>query len=153
MAPITNLEKSDSRRVMLSNAIKAVAFKKQQAPKAPFEKGDEVEVASQEYGYIVVLTTQQLLFLLLALIITESKEIVTAGEIRSVPPQHPENNFRLYGIVDAFDNDGWWLGFITGKIGTKYVVYFPTTADEVAYPPEVLRFHQEWYNGNWVSSY
>ncbi|OIT38101.1 PREDICTED: DUF724 domain-containing protein 3-like [Nicotiana attenuata] len=166
MAPIRDLEKSDSRRAMLSNAIKAIAFKKQQAPKTPFEKGDEVEVASQEYGYIGSYYTATIVSSVGAYhyrvkyktLLTDDEsapleEIVTVGEIRSVPPQHPEINFRLYGIVDAFDNDGWWLGFITGRIGTKYIVYFPTTADEVAYPPEVLRFHQEWYNGKWVFSY
>ncbi|KAG5602536.1 hypothetical protein H5410_033906 [Solanum commersonii] len=40
-----------SRMAMLSESIKSIAFKKQQITKE-FEKGDEVEVASQELGFI-----------------------------------------------------------------------------------------------------
>ncbi|TMW80539.1 hypothetical protein EJD97_018640 [Solanum chilense] len=80
--------------------------------------------------------------------------MVSAAVIRPVPPhQHEtmsENGFRLYDMVDVFANDGWWFGFISGKIGEEYYVYFPTTADNIAYPRHVLRFHQEWSNGKWI---
>ncbi|KAF3680042.1 putative coiled-coil domain-containing protein 12-like [Capsicum annuum] len=76
------------------------------------------------------------------------EEIVTAAEVRPVPPdQHEiisENNFRLYDMVDVYANDGWWFGFISGKAGQEYYVYFPTTGDNIAYPS------QEWSNGKLI---
>ncbi|KAK4375785.1 hypothetical protein RND71_006462 [Anisodus tanguticus] len=79
------------------------------------------------------------------------EDVVTAADIRPVPPHQHEimskNNFRLYDMVDVFANDGWWFGFISGKVGQEYYVYFPTSVDNIAYPPHVLRFHQEWSNG------
>ncbi|KAK6795826.1 hypothetical protein RDI58_009281 [Solanum bulbocastanum] len=83
-------------------------------------------------------------------------EIVKASEIRPVPPKHerilvPED-IRMYDIIDVFDNDGWWIGFICGRHEENYKVYFPTTGENVAYSPHLLRFHQEWNKGNWISS-
>ncbi|XP_009614121.2 protein AGENET DOMAIN (AGD)-CONTAINING P1-like [Nicotiana tomentosiformis] len=78
------------------------------------------------------------------------EEIVTDSEVRPVPPHiaKPEGGFRLYDGVDVFDNDGWWFGFIYRKTGSDYIVYFPTTNEELAYPHDVLRAHQEWtYKG------
>ena len=73
------------------------------------------------------------------------------GQCSTDPPcSLSESGFRLYDMVDVFANDGWWFGFISGKIGEEYYVYFPTTADNIAYPRDVLRFHQEWSNGKWI---
>ncbi|XP_060188056.1 protein AGENET DOMAIN (AGD)-CONTAINING P1-like [Lycium barbarum] len=152
---------------MTSKAIKAIAFKKQQTTKV-FQKGDAVEVASQEYGFIGSYYTATIISCLgdyhykvkYKTLLTDDESaplecIVTAAEVRPVQPdQHEimsENNFRMYDMVDVFANDGWWFGFISGKIGQEYYVYFPTTADNIAYPPDVLRFHQEWSNGKWIS--
>ncbi|KAG5602531.1 hypothetical protein H5410_033901 [Solanum commersonii] len=79
----------------------------------------------------------------------------TSAAIRPVPPHQDEtmseNGFRLYDMVDVFANDGWWFGFISGKIGEEYYVYFPTTADNIAYTRHVLRFsHFIWSNGKWI---
>ncbi|XP_055826401.1 protein AGENET DOMAIN (AGD)-CONTAINING P1-like [Solanum dulcamara] len=85
------------------------------------------------------------------------EEIVTIFEVCPVPPDHQtetvlvENDFYLYNMVDLFANDGWWLGLISGKIGQKYYVYFPTIEDNIEYPSDVLRFHQEWSNGEWIN--
>ncbi|XP_055826402.1 protein AGENET DOMAIN (AGD)-CONTAINING P1-like [Solanum dulcamara] len=84
------------------------------------------------------------------------EEIVTVSEVRHVlPDQQTEtmfvkNDFRLYDMVDMFANDGWWFWLITGKIGQKYYVYFPTNGDNIEYPSDVLRFHQEWSHGEWI---
>nr|XP_016496993.1 PREDICTED: uncharacterized protein LOC107815863 [Nicotiana tabacum] len=170
MSPITkthsDLKKHQSRITMLLKASNTIAFKKQETRKIPFQKGDEVEIASHEYGFIGSYYTATIVSFVgdyhykvkYKTLLTDDnsaplEEIVTVGEVRPTPPEKqenlPENNFCLYDMVDAFDNDGWWFGFITGKIGGNYYVYFPTTADKVAYPPEVLRFHQEWSNGKW----
>ncbi|MCD7450716.1 hypothetical protein HAX54_008170 [Datura stramonium] len=164
-----NLEKlHQSRIAMISKKIKSIAFKKQETTKV-FQKGDEVEVASQVYGFIGSYYTATIVSSIGAYhyrvkyktLLTDDKsapleEIVTVSEVRPVPPDHQHettvqgNGFHLYHMVDVFDNDGWWFGLITGKIGHKYSVYFPTTGDEIAYPTDVLRFHQEWSNGKWI---
>lgn len=81
------------------------------------------------------------------------REIVAADKVRPVPPEIPVTVFGMYDKVDAFDNDGWWVGKITGKIEGMYYVYFETTKDEVKYPLNRLRVHQDWVDGKWVSSY
>ncbi|KAK4375675.1 hypothetical protein RND71_006352 [Anisodus tanguticus] len=162
-----NLEKFHQSRIdKISKAIKSIAFKRQQITKV-FQKGDEVEVASQVYGFIGSYYTAAIVSSFGAYhykvkyktLLTDDKsapleEIVTVSEVRPVPPDQREtlleNGFRLYDMVDVFDNDGWWFGLITGKIGQEYDVYFPTTGDKIAYPPEMLRFHQEWSNGKWI---
>ncbi|KAG5602529.1 hypothetical protein H5410_033899 [Solanum commersonii] len=161
MAPIKETEiNPEERHTMLSEFIKLIAFKRQQITKV-FQKGDEVEVASQVYGFIGSYYDATIVYpigvyhykikyktLLTADESAPLEEMVSAAVIRPVPPQQDEtmsqNGFRLYDMVDVFANDGWWLGFISGKIGEEYYVYFPTTADNIAYPLHVLRFHQEW---------
>ncbi|KAM3322485.1 hypothetical protein P3S67_003636 [Capsicum chacoense] len=56
MAPIRVAENNSeqhhqARMAIISKAIKSIAFKKQQITRE-FQKGDEVEVARQEYGFI-----------------------------------------------------------------------------------------------------
>uniref|UniRef100_M1CKQ9 RNA binding protein n=1 Tax=Solanum tuberosum TaxID=4113 RepID=M1CKQ9_SOLTU len=148
---------------MLSESIKSIAFKKQQITKE-FEKGDEVEVASQELGFIgsyyaatiICSTGDDYYRIKYKTLLTDDEsepleDVFSAAEIRPVPPNQDEtmseNGFRLYDMVDVFANDGWWFGFISAKVGDEYYVYFPTTGDNIAYPPHVLRFHQEWSYG------
>ncbi|WMV35501.1 hypothetical protein MTR67_028886 [Solanum verrucosum] len=45
------MERHESRMEMLTESVKSIAFKKQQITKV-FHKGDEVEVASQVYGFV-----------------------------------------------------------------------------------------------------
>ncbi|PHT46341.1 hypothetical protein CQW23_15499 [Capsicum baccatum] len=155
-----------SRMETISKAIKSIAFKKQQITRE-FQKGDQVEVASQEYGFIgsyyratIVSSVGPYHYKVkYNTLLTDDnsaplEEIVTAAEVRPVPPdQHEtlsENGFCRYDMVDVFANDGWWFGFISGKVGQEYYVYFPTTGDNIAYPSHVLRYHQEWSNGQWI---
>nr|GMD23953.1 DUF724 domain-containing protein 3 [Ipomoea batatas] len=58
-------------------------------------------------------------------------ENVPRAEIRPQPQQVQSTFFDLYQEVDAFDNDGWWVGQITGKIGNRYYVYFENTGEEI----------------------
>ncbi|KAE8654325.1 putative Plant Tudor-like protein [Hibiscus syriacus] len=82
-------------------------------------------------------------------------EVVRADEVRPVPPSVIVNRasriFNHLERVDAFDNDGWWVGTFSGKQGLKYWVYFETTGDELAYGASRLRNHIEWYDDHWVS--
>ncbi|XP_059302053.1 protein AGENET DOMAIN (AGD)-CONTAINING P1-like [Lycium ferocissimum] len=154
-----------SRMEMMSKAIKAIAFKKQETTKV-FQKGDEVEVARQESGFIGSYYTATIISSVGAYhyrvkyhTLTNDEyapleDVVTATEVRPLQPHQHEfmagDNFRLYDMVDVFSKDGWWFGFISGKIGQEYYVYFPTTGNNIAFPPRMLRFHQEWSNGKWI---
>ncbi|XWS67050.1 hypothetical protein CRYUN_Cryun05aG0253200 [Craigia yunnanensis] len=135
-----------------------------------FSKGDEVEVCSKEEGFlgsyfeatvISPLNDNTLYKVQYKNLVEENDqtrplvEIVSADEVRPVPPRTVGEATQIFNHlerVDAFDNDGWWVGNITGKQGLKYWVYFDTTGDEIAYPLSQLRNHLEWRNGNWVSS-
>jgi len=61
-------------------------------------------------------------------------------ELRPLPPRVcSPREFQLNQKVDAFDNNGWWLGQITSeKIITEeghyYKVYFDTTYETICYP-------------------
>ncbi|VVA90183.1 unnamed protein product [Arabis nemorensis] len=79
-------------------------------------------------------------------------EIISADELRPMPPKSLPVLFLLHDKVDAFDNDGWWIGKITGRRGNLYSVYFETTNEVLEYPLCRLRRHLDWVNGDWVSS-
>ncbi|KAH0659446.1 hypothetical protein KY289_028194 [Solanum tuberosum] len=164
---VTKEQRHQSRMAEISTSIKSITSKKQNITKE-FEKGDEVEVASHEDGLVGSYYTATILSKLDAnhyivkykTMLTDDEselleEVVTAGEVRPVPPHQDETmsekGFRVYDIVDVYANDGWWFGCISGKIGEEYYVYFPTTEDNIAYPSHVLRFHQEWCKCGWIS--
>ncbi|KAL4332953.1 hypothetical protein GQ457_07G022380 [Hibiscus cannabinus] len=71
-------------------------------------KGNKVEVCSKEEFF--------------GSIRTWLKKTVSAGnEVRPMPPlitvKEATRIFNHLERVDAFDNDGWWVGTITGKQG------------------------------------
>lgn len=74
-------------------------------------------------------------------------ETVHPYELRPLPPRvRSPREFQLNQKVDAFDNDGWWLGQITSeKIITEeghyYKVYFDTTYETICYPCDRIRVH------------
>ncbi|XP_055826377.1 protein AGENET DOMAIN (AGD)-CONTAINING P1-like [Solanum dulcamara] len=160
-----------SRIDMISKSIKTKAFKKQKTTKV-FQKGDEVEMASLVDGFIgsyynaTIVTSGTLpgrdnyrvkyKTLLTNDEASPLEDIVIVSMVWPVPPDHQtkiilvKNDFCLYDMVDVFTNDGWWFGLITGKIGKKCYFYFPTTRDNIEYPSDVWRFHQEWSNGEWI---
>jgi len=79
-------------------------------------------------------------------------EVVSEDEMRPKPPKVLASGFALFEEVDAFDNDGWWVGKITGRKGSNYCVFFHTYGVEIAYPFSQLRAHLQWVGGKWVSS-
>ncbi|KAM1144568.1 hypothetical protein FF1_033355 [Malus domestica] len=79
-----------------------------------------------------------------------------ADEVRPLPPQPSQEKadlgFDVLDRVDVLDNKGWWVGTVTEKRGEdEYWVYFETTADHIAYPKRILRFHKDWIDGMWVN--
>ncbi|XP_060190327.1 protein AGENET DOMAIN (AGD)-CONTAINING P1-like [Lycium barbarum] len=169
MAPLVALKKQHSR-IAYPKVIKSTTttFKKQSQNSKDigfFRKGDHVEVASKEDGFLdsyyeAIVISQpfkkdyiiQYKTLLKDDLSGPLKELVTLSELRPVPPRITANVFSLFDQVDAFDNDGWWVGIITGKIGTKYYVYFDTFGVECEYDESDLRAHQDWVDGQWISS-
>ncbi|KAL2483426.1 Plant Tudor-like protein [Forsythia ovata] len=129
-----------------------------------FKRRDRVEIASNEEGFVgsyyeAMVVTEllreeyivQYITLLKDNMSEPLREVVFAAEVRPNPPDISVTGFKLYDLVDAFDNDGWWVRKITGKVGNKYFVYFECSSkDEFAYDFERLRVHQDWVNGNWV---
>ncbi|OIS97428.1 PREDICTED: DUF724 domain-containing protein 3-like [Nicotiana attenuata] len=104
-----------------------------------FQKGDEVEVESGELGFIGSYYEATIVSRIgtscykvkYKTLLTEDEselleEIVPASEVRPVPPhiENPEGGFSLYDGVDVFDNDGWWFGFIYGKLGLTTLFNF-----------------------------
>jgi hypothetical protein len=76
-------------------------------------------------------------------------EAVEARHIRPCPPPIPvSNGFKLLDEVDAFCNDGWWVGVISKVIGEqKYTVYFRPRKEEMEFDHEQLRLHCDWMGG------
>lgn len=131
-----------------------------------FGEGDRVEVCSKEEGFVgsyyaatvtKKLGTNKYVVEYKSLLEEDESrpliETVSGDEVRPVPPRiRFGSGFGLFDKVDAFDNDGWWVGKVTGKRGSIYFVYFETTGDEIGYHISKLRAHLDWFNGKWVSS-
>ena len=67
-------------------------------------------------------------------------EIFAAEELKPMPPKVSATGFSLYDAVDAYDNDGWWVGTISRKRGSDhYYVFFNTYGVEILYPLSRLR--------------
>ncbi|XP_062102977.1 protein AGENET DOMAIN (AGD)-CONTAINING P1-like [Humulus lupulus] len=133
-----------------------------------FSRGDLIEVCSKETGFVgsyyaatVVSQLRKDLFVVQYKDLVEGVinmqplvETVRLNELRPVPPQIDSNDdeFGYLDQVDAFDNDGWWVGRVYGRTDDdNYVVYFETTGDEIAYSRSRLRVHLDWVKGKWVS--
>ncbi|KAK4368999.1 hypothetical protein RND71_012791 [Anisodus tanguticus] len=106
MAPLRAALEKQHSRITFPKLTKptTATFKK-----IGFHRGDLVEVASKEDGFLGSYF---------------EAIVVTLPELRPVPPQIMVSEFNLYDKVDAFDNDGRWVGVITGKIGAKYFETF-----------------------------
>ena|ERR1044072_7877798 len=130
-----------------------------------FCKGAKVEVRSDEEGYqgswfaaIVVDSLQNGKYLVEYLTIktddlTEHlKEVVEASDIRPCPPDtNRVDPFLLHEWVNAWYNEGWWVGQVSRALGDfKYMVYFWNTKEELEFKHCHLRHHHEWVNGKWV---
>ncbi|KAJ1420831.1 Agenet-like domain [Sesbania bispinosa] len=130
-----------------------------------FCKGADIEVRSDEEGYqgswyaaIVVDYLQNGKYLVEYLTLktddlTEQlKEEADASDIRPYPPDISQDyRFALHEWVDAWYNDGWWVGQISSVLRNfKYMVYFWPTKEELEFEHYNLRPHQEWIDGRWV---
>ncbi|KAF3685588.1 hypothetical protein T459_20317 [Capsicum annuum] len=130
-----------------------------------FKRGDVIEVASKDEGFVgsyyeAIVVCQPLKKDYIVQYKTLMRddhsgpltEFVTLDELRPVPPEIPVSRFDVHDRVDAYSNDGWWVGKITGKIGATYFVYFELSGDECGYGISDLRVHQDWADGKWICS-
>lgn len=127
-----------------------------------FQVGEQVEVIMQEEGFkgsyytgtIVSKegTSQYKVEYKTLLKEDESgplEEVINIDLLRPMQPSVPVIYFDLYQLVDAYENDGWWVGIICGKFQSNYFVYFPSIEKQGSFPLEKLRKHQEWHNREW----
>ena len=72
--------------------------------------------------------------------------------IRPCPPETlVVDRLSRFEEVDAFYNDGWWVGVISMVLGgSKYLVYFRDTDEEIEFKHSDLRLHQDWIDGKWI---
>ncbi|CAN1798180.1 Protein AGENET DOMAIN (AGD)-CONTAINING P1, partial [Linum perenne] len=80
------------------------------------------------------------------------REDIHVGYIRPCPPQVVVvDGFKLRDEVDAYYNDGWWVGVVKKKLSDcRYWVYFKDTNEELVFREARLRAHQDWSNGEWT---
>ncbi|CAA6668903.1 unnamed protein product [Spirodela intermedia] len=74
-------------------------------------------------------------------------EIVHASHVRPRPPLHSALLLVPHRPVDAWYNDGWWVG--VGK-KRRYNVCFPISREEMVFEEAHLRVHLEWVDNQWI---
>ncbi|KAK8947884.1 hypothetical protein KSP40_PGU011131 [Platanthera guangdongensis] len=95
-----------------------------------FGVGKSVEVTSDDDGFRGAGSPQQL----------------------PAPPASPVlSKFHKLQEVDAYYNDGWWVGVIS-KVAedSRYIVYFRPWQQELEFRHEDLRSHYEWIGERWI---
>nr|XP_043634938.1 protein AGENET DOMAIN (AGD)-CONTAINING P1 [Erigeron canadensis] len=128
-----------------------------------FQRGELVEIVSQDDGFegsyyaaniISSLGNNDYIIQYKTLVKEDNsgllREVMSANNIQKLPDKIDVTDFSVGDIVDAYDKDGWWVGKIVKKSGSKYYVYFKGSGERNAYPISLLRVHQEWVDGKWV---
>ncbi|KAL5582646.1 hypothetical protein UlMin_015088 [Ulmus minor] len=129
-----------------------------------FEKGAAVEISSDEDGFqgawfaasiVETLGNDKFLAEYENFKTDDGKEFLREEidllHIRPRPPQLKVDHFKLFEEVDSLYNDGWWVGVISKVLrGSKYLVYFRSTNEELEFHHSELRVHQDWIGGIWV---
>lgn len=148
----------------LSNALGIIASEATTTQEI-FIKGTIVEVSSDEDGFrgawfaaSIVEAVQKDKFLVQYQNLRTDDDLCFLREeidtlhIRPYPPETVVvNRFNLFEEVDASYNDGWWVGVISKVcVGSKYLVYFRDTDEEMEFEHSDLRPHQDWIDGKWV---
>ncbi|WCJ23253.1 agenet domain-containing protein [Euphorbia peplus] len=134
-------------------------------PTEKFSKGMKVEVRSDEVGFqgawfaaiiLEALENDKYVIQYRDLLADDGSEFLieeaNGSDIRPIPPPVPRlYPFRLCEMVEALYNDGWWVGRINRiHVNSKYTVHFKTDED-MEFEHCLLRTHQEYIDGNWVT--
>ncbi|KAH8489036.1 hypothetical protein H0E87_024615 [Populus deltoides] len=149
-----------------------------QTSKAFFNKGEEVEVSSEQEGFrgawylatILDFPTpsqpqsasekKRKAIVQYKTLVTEDGpgpllEQVDPQLIRPLPPQDSLKNggvFQENEAIDASLRFGWWSGVVKKVLdrGARYMVYFDNPPDVLDFDAKDLRIHLDWVDGNWV---
>ncbi|KAK6265234.1 hypothetical protein QUC31_016071 [Theobroma cacao] len=162
--PFTELTQSSKEKDDKFRRVKVKIVFGKRAADAKLRKDDEVEVTREEEGFrgswfsavIVEYIRNDKYLVECTTLRTEDgmpfREEANACHIRPCPPElSPIAGFHLREVVDAWYNDGWWVGVISGVLaGPKYAVYFSQTNEELEFDHSYLRIHQDWINGKWT---
>ncbi|GMH10414.1 hypothetical protein Nepgr_012255 [Nepenthes gracilis] len=132
-----------------------------------FSKGSLVEVSSDEDGFLGAWFAATILYAVEKdKFLVEYKDLRTEDDkdflkehadtlhIRPCPPETSRvDEFKQFEEVDAWYNDGWWVGVISKILDkSKYVVYFKGSNEEIEFEHSDLRLHQDWIDGKWVTA-
>ncbi|KAJ7980433.1 Agenet domain containing protein [Quillaja saponaria] len=160
------MQKSNERAVK-SGDIKLKIKETGNRMKVKFCRGLKVEVRSDEEGYqgawysaiIIGLIGNDRYLVEYRTLNTDDeteqlKEEADATDIRPFPPDIGHLGlFKLHEIVDAWYNDGWWVGQVSSVLrNMKYMVHFRTTNEYLEFEHHELRPHLAWIQGEWVVS-
>ncbi|KAI3730145.1 hypothetical protein L6452_18821 [Arctium lappa] len=133
-----------------------------------FSEGTRIEVKSDEEGYhgswyvatVVGSVGKGQLLVQYDTLTTDDGlqplvEMAHASNVRPLPVIiNRMDRFKMLEEVDAWYNDGWWVGLVSKVLaGLKYAVYFWTTNEEYEFEHSKLRPHQELINQKWVASF
>ncbi|PKA54688.1 hypothetical protein AXF42_Ash000523 [Apostasia shenzhenica] len=143
-----------------------VTPKSQKVLGTAFGNGTPVEVSSDEEGFLgawfsatVIKSVDDKFLVEYKDLTTEDgteflKEVIDRLHIRPAPPASPESwKFRFLEEIDAYCNDGWWVGVISKVLSdSRYIVYFKTWMQEIEFSHENLRPHHDWINGRWMQA-
>ncbi|XP_012084134.1 protein AGENET DOMAIN (AGD)-CONTAINING P1 [Jatropha curcas] len=162
--PLTE-QKTFSLMGLKSGKIKLKIKCNKRKSETMFRPGTAVEVKSDEEGYIgawygatIIGTIGNDKFLVQYLnLVTDDetaplREVTDIAHVRPFPPCEPsDGRFKQFEKVDAWFNEGWWEGEVSGVLNeSKYMVYFSTTKENLEFHHSVLRHHQEWISGKWI---
>lgn len=151
-----------------SNKVKLKRKHSGKASEPTFRDGMMVEVKSDEEGYqgswytaviVCSLCRDKYLVEYQTLKTDDESDLLRekafASYIRPCPPKIVRvDRFKMLEEVDAWYNDGWWVGLVSKVLdGLKYAVYFWTTNEELILKHFNLRPHQEWIGGKWIVAF
>ncbi|KAL8482839.1 hypothetical protein ACS0TY_025760 [Phlomoides rotata] len=85
------------------------------------------------------------------------REYIDVSFVRPTPPALQEDDeaaraFQPDDVVDAFWNDGWWMGEVSRVVegGKRVVVTFQNPPDVREFRVSDVRAHWDWVDGIWV---
>lgn len=164
-AHITGAFLQENSAVLNCSSKLKIRLGDQSLKKFIFGKGMKVEVKSDDPGYndawyqaVIVDTLGDDKFLVEYLTLTTEdgtenlREEAHYSYIRPFPPciSHPQR-YELLDSVDAWFNEGWWMGNICGVLSKKrYDVYFKSTYEKLQFEHANLRPRQEWTGQKWI---
>ncbi|CAF1924389.1 protein AGENET DOMAIN (AGD)-CONTAINING P1-like [Brassica napus] len=78
------------------------------------------------------------------------KEVADFLHIRPPPPSDEDIDFSVGDKIDAFYNDGWWVGEVIDNLKDGSVgIFFRESAEKMRFGRQGLRLHKDWVNGTW----